>query len=251
MKMRTERGRAAATESDRDVEASCYVDLEDAEVDEAGRVDPSGGGGAPVTGGNGRGKRFGTLALAVGLLLGYLAGLLTPGLRAPGDNSAEAGFTRDMITHHLQAIDMAMVAFQQGQLPEVRTIGLDLALGQQTQVGTMYRWLEEWKVLPTGSRPPMAWMPDGTSTLVNGLMPGMATDDELDRLYGSTGNDFDILFLQLMLRHHLGGIHMVDGVLEQSDRDQVVVLATRMKEGQQAEVEALRNLLTKLGARPL
>ena len=201
------------------------------------------------------GKRFGTVALAftiaVGLLLGYLAGLLTPGLRAPGDNSAEAGFTRDMITHHSQAIDMAMVAFQQGQLPEVRTLGLDIALGQQTQVGTMYRWLEEWKLLPTDSRPPMAWMPHGTGALVNGLMPGMATDDELDRLYGSTGTDFDILFLQLMLRHHLGGIHMVEGVLEQSDRYEVVMLATTMKEGQQAEIEVLRNLLTKLGTRPL
>jgi uncharacterized protein (DUF305 family) len=205
--------------------------------------------------GRGRGQRFGTvavaLAVAVGLLLGYLAGLLTPGVRAPGDDSAEAGFTRDMITHHSQAIDMAMVAFQQGQLPDVRTLGLDIALGQQTQVGTMYRWLEEWKLLPSGSRPPMAWMPDGTGALVNGLMPGMATDDELDRLYGSTGKDFDVLFLQLMLRHHLGGIHMVDGVLEQSDRHEVVVLATRMKDGQQAEVEVLRNLLTKLGAGPL
>jgi uncharacterized protein (DUF305 family) len=202
----------------------------------------------------GRGKRFGTIALtlavAVGLLLGYLAGLLTPGLRAPGDNSAEAGFTRDMITHHSQAIDMAMVAFQQGQLAEVRTLGLDIALGQQTQVGTMYRWLEEWKLLPTGSRPPMAWMPDGTSTLGNGPMPGMATDDDLDRLYRSTDKDFDILFLQLMLRHHLGGIHMVDGLLDLSDRDEVVAMAARMKESQQADIEVLRNLLTKLGARP-
>jgi uncharacterized protein (DUF305 family) len=115
----------------------------------------------------------------------------------------------------------------------------------------MYRWLDEWKLLPTGSQPPMAWMPHGASALTNGLMPGMASDGELDRLYGSTSKDFDILFLQLMLRHHLGGIHMVDGVLEQSDRNEVVVLATRMKHGQQAEVEVLRNLLTKLGARPL
>jgi uncharacterized protein (DUF305 family) len=218
-------------------------------------IDRDGGPVAAVTGADGRGNRVGAVALAfavaVGLLLGYLAGLLTPGLRAPGDNSAEAGFTRDMITHHSQAIDMAMVAFQQGHLPEVRTVGLDIALGQQTQVGTMYRWLEEWNLLPTGTRPPMAWMPDGTSVLVNGLMPGMATDDDLDRLYGSTGKDFDTFFLQLMLRHHLGGIHMVYGVLEQSDRDEVVVLATRMKEGQQAEIEVLRNLLTKLGIRPL
>jgi uncharacterized protein (DUF305 family) len=156
-----------------------------------------------------------------------------------------------MITHHSQAIDMAMVAFQQGQLPEIRTLGLDIALGQQTQVGTMYRWLEEWTLLPTGSRPPMAWMPDGTSTAGNGLMPGTATQDELDQLYGLTGADFDIRFLQLMLRHHLGGIHMVDGVLKLSDRDEVVALATRMKENQQAEIEALRILLAKLSAKPL
>src|SRR5687768_2103708 len=31
----------------------------------------------------------------------------------------------------------------------------------------------------------------------------------------------------------------------------VVTLATRMRDGQQAEIEMLRNMLTKLGARPL
>lgn len=247
METRTGRGRPAAIQTNRDAEVE--------EADGADPIDEDGGPVAVAAGVDGRGMRFGTvalaLAIAIGLLLGFLAGLLTPGLRAPGDNSAEAGFTRDMITHHSQAIDMAMVAFQQGQLPEIRTLGLDIALGQQTQVGTMYRWLEEWRLLPTGSRPPAAWMPDGTSTHGKGLMAGTATEDELDQLYGSTGTDFDIRFLQLMLRHHLGGIHMVDGVLELSDRDEVVALATTMKESQQAEIEVLRSMLTKLGARPL
>jgi uncharacterized protein (DUF305 family) len=156
-----------------------------------------------------------------------------------------------MITHHSQAVDMAMMAFRQGHLPEVRTLGLDIALGQQTQIGTMYRWLEEWRLLPTGSRPRMAWMPHGTGAPADGLMPGMATDDELARLSGLTGSDFDVLFLRLMLRHHLGGIHMVDGVLARSDRDEVVVLARRMKQGQRAEADVLRGVLVKLGARPL
>ena len=76
----------------------------------------------PLTGDGGRGsaRRFGTLALAaavvVGLLLGYAGGLLTPTFTRPGEHSAEAGFARDMSTHHAQAVEMGLIAFQHGEV---------------------------------------------------------------------------------------------------------------------------------------
>ena len=38
---------------------------------------------------------------------GYAGGLLTPPLTRPGDDSVEAGFARDMTTHHAQAVEMS------------------------------------------------------------------------------------------------------------------------------------------------
>ena len=192
----------------------------------------------------------GALAALLLLALGYGAGLLTrPG--TPGDAAADAGFARDMSTHHAQAVEMGMIAYQKATLPDVRTLGGDIAITQQGQVGVMSTWLKDWGLDANSSRPPMSWMPNGQNELVNNLMPGMATRQEVDKLKNATGKQVDILFCQYMLRHHLGGIHMVDDVLAQNPQPEVRDLAETMKKNQTAEVSVLRTLLTQLGAQPL
>lgn len=207
--------------------------------------------GSPVgDGGGSAGRRYGALALAlavvVGLLLGYAGGLLTPRLTRPGDTSAEAGFARDMTAHHAQAVEMGLIAFQRGQDPDVRTIGGDIATAQQGDIGTMQTWLRSWGLDPTGSQPRMAWMPGGTEMVRDGLMPGMATQDEMDKLRAAQGRELDILFLDLMIKHHLGGIHMIDGVLAESDEADVVRSAKTMKNTQQTELENLQKTLERI-----
>lgn len=198
-------------------------------------------------------RRFGAAGwlaggVALGLLLGLIAGLLiVPTFTRPGEDSAEAGFARDMSTHHAQAVEMGMLAHQQASDSDVRTLGGDIALTQQAQIGMMQAWLREWKLGPTGSRPRMAWMPEGSAGLQNGLMPGMATDAERAQLRSSTGKAFDVLFLQLMIKHHLGGIHMAEEVLKLSDDAEVRRLAQGMVNNQRNEVAAFQQLLTKLG----
>ena len=128
----------------------------------------------------------------------------------------------------------------------------NIATGQQAQIGIMQTWLLDWHLLPTGTRPKMAWMPDGTKELLpDGRMPGMATDAELNQLRTLTGQPLDVLFCQLMLRHHLGGIHMISGLLSLSHDKQVTDLAEQMKNAQQNDVTNLRRLLTDLNAQPL
>jgi uncharacterized protein (DUF305 family) len=197
------------------------------------------------------GRRFGTavvaLAVAVGLLLGYAAGWSTPSLTRPGDTSAEAGFARDMTTHHTQAVQMALVAFKHGQDPAVTQLGVDIVTGQQGEIGIMQTWLRQWQLDPTGSEPAMAWMPDGEQFLrEGGLMPGMATKEEMDKLEAARGHELDVLFLDMMVKHHLGGIHMVDAILDQSDNAQVTEAAQRMKNTQQGEVANMRTILDRI-----
>jgi uncharacterized protein (DUF305 family) len=182
--------------------------------------------------------------------IGYTAGLLTkPG--TPGEGSPEVGFARDMSAHHAQAVEMGMIAYQNASTPDVRTLGGDIAITQQGQVGIMQTWLKDWGVGPNGTEPPMSWMPNGERALNGNLMPGMASREEVAKLKAATGKDADILFLQYMLRHHLGGIHMVDGVLAENPSPQVKELAETMKKNQSGEVTVMENMLSKLGARPL
>ncbi|MGC4885627.1 DUF305 domain-containing protein [Micromonospora sp. DT227] len=195
------------------------------------------------------------LALGVGafllvLAVGVAIGLLVPGTRAPSDSSAEAGFARDMATHHAQAVEMSMIAYANSASPEVTTLAQDIALTQQAQIGTMRAWLTAWNLSPTG-REPMAWMktPEDTPGMDHGgaaTMPGMATKAQLDSLRRAAGRDLDISFTQLMIRHHEGGITMVDAVLAAEPRSEVRDLAAQMRAGQDAELTAMRDLLHRL-----
>lgn len=193
------------------------------------------------------------LAAVVVLALAYTAGVFSAGLwGTPGENSPEAGFARDMSLHHGQAVEMSMLAYQKATNAEVRHEGYDIALTQQSQIGTMKTWLDEWHVSRASDQLPMAWMPGGAKELSpDGRMPGMASDDELTKLNTLTGKDFDIFFCQLMIRHHLGGIHMVDAILSLTSNADVRALAQAMKDGQEKEITIFNSLLTEMGAKPL
>ena len=189
-------------------------------------------------------------ALIVGLLLGIGAGVLIPRLGTPGDDSAEAGFLRDMSTHHAQAVEMSMIAHADSTNPKVVTLANDIALTQHGQIGYMQSWLREWNLSPSGSDPVMAWMPDGAGAVRNGLMPGMATPDQLTTLRAATGTDLDVQFLTLMRQHHLGGIHMAQAILEQSDNTDVTWLAKTMVSAQQGEINLIDSMLKDIQATP-
>jgi uncharacterized protein (DUF305 family) len=60
-----------------------------------------------------------------------------------------------------------------------------------------------------------------------------------------------VLFCQLMLRHHLGGLHMVDAVLDRTDNDDVRWLAQSMRSTQGKEVAMFETLLDEMDAKPL
>ena len=63
-----------------------------------------------------RWRTFGAPALAavtvVALCLGVLLGWLAFGAGRPGEDSAEAGFARDMSEHHAQAVQMSQLVMQ-------------------------------------------------------------------------------------------------------------------------------------------
>jgi uncharacterized protein (DUF305 family) len=207
---------------------------------------------APVDGAESRRGRIGTawlaVSLAVALLLGLGVGLLVPHFTTPGDDSVEAGFLRDMSTHHAQAVEMAMIAHEKSTTPGIVTLADDIALTQQAQIGYMQAWLRDWHLSPTGSQPVMAWMPDSAGAVVNGLMPGMATPDQIAALRKATGKELDIQFLTLMRQHHLGGIHMAQEAVKLSKNDDVTWLAQTMVTAQQGEITLIDQLLQQLNA---
>ncbi|MCY1140522.1 DUF305 domain-containing protein [Actinoplanes sp. Pm04-4] len=205
---------------------------------------------APGGGNPGRNSQswLAVAALILGLALGVAAGLLIPRFTHPGTDSVEAGFLRDMSTHHAQAVEMSMIAHANSTNPRIVTLASDIALTQHGQIGYMQAWLRDWDLSPTGTEAPMAWMPDSAGSVVNGLMPGMATPEQMDSLRKATGKQVDVQFLTLMRAHHLGGIHMAQEAIDLSDNENVDWLATTMVSGQQSELALIDTLLKEVQA---
>jgi uncharacterized protein (DUF305 family) len=126
---------------------------------------------------------------------------------------------------------------------------------QSTQRGVFMGWLQAWGLPQASSSPRMAWMP-GHAHMEGGagggmpLMHGMASDDELRRLRAVQGRDAEILFLQLMVRHHEGGVIMARAVQTLSRRGDVVGMASSIESGQRAEIVEMTAMLARRGARP-
>jgi uncharacterized protein (DUF305 family) len=177
--------------------------------------------------------------------LGVLAWQLWP--KAPGGESAEAGFLRDMYSHHAQAVEMAMTIRDRTDDEELNTLTTEIALGQSTQMGTMLGYLALWD-LPLGStEPSMTWM----GHPVEGLMPGMATDEEIAQLATLPVAEAEILFLQLMIRHHQGGVEMAQAYLDRGDQEEVALMADRIVLLQAAEIDTMNYLLEQRGNSPV
>ncbi|MBB2911979.1 uncharacterized protein (DUF305 family) [Streptosporangium becharense] len=199
---------------------------------------------------------------ALGVLLGclVLAGallLLVVGrTTAPTDASPEAGFARDMAVHHAQAVQMSFIARDGSEDEALRTLTYDIIVTQTAQRGIFMGWLQQWGLNQSTERPPMAWMAGHghSSPAAPGApatMPGMASGDELGELTRAAGKDQEILFLQLMIRHHEGGVQMAQSLLKLSDREEVATMARNIVNGQAGEIALMTDMLRQRGGQPL
>ncbi|NCT89496.1 DUF305 domain-containing protein [Cellulomonas sp. APG4] len=198
------------------------------------------------------------VAAAVGVA-GLVAGsALTNGgdpVSRPVEGSAEAGFARDMQAHHAQAVQMSTMVRDATEDPEVRSLALDIMLTQQQQAGQMYGWLEQWDLPQASLAAPMQWMTDpGAGTMDHGddtttrpasdaVMPGMATQEDLEQLDEAVDVDAEIRYLRLMVAHHQGGVAMAQAALDLVQDDDVRRLAQAIVSSQTAELTVLNDML--------
>lgn len=168
-----------------------------------------------------------------------------------GAASVDAGFARDMSTHHEQAVQMAGYARDHSTNSSILLLAFDIETSQYTELGQMQGWLDGWGLSRVSSQPVMAWMAGHSHLESDGLMPGIATPAQIDKLLHSTGKPLDILFLQLMIRHHQGGLPMAQYAAEHAKEPFVRNLAQKMDVAQSNEIVQMEQLLRQLGGSPL
>ncbi|HEY8523649.1 MAG TPA: DUF305 domain-containing protein [Acidimicrobiales bacterium] len=215
--------------------------------DDAGDGGGGDGEGDEGRSGGGAGLSWGrALALAAALaFLGFAVGVLVSDDDPPGEGSVDVGFYRDMILHHEQALSMASLELAHGENQTVRGYAREVLTFQSFEIGVMRQTLEGWGHAPSSpSDEVMAWMDMPTPA---DDMPGLASDAEMDELADARGRASDELFLELMARHHRGGLHMAEYAAEHADDEGVRELAARMARNQTQEISEYRITARDLG----
>ncbi|WP_327371349.1 DUF305 domain-containing protein [Streptomyces sp. NBC_01217] len=168
---------------------------------------------------------------------------------APSGTSADVGFARDMSVHHQQAVEMSFIVRDRTSDVAVRRLAYDVINTQANQRGMMLGWLEMWGRAKSSSAPPMQWMGHTVAHKGDGsLMPGMATDTELDALRAAKGRASEVLYLRLMTAHHRAGAEMAQAAATAAGTDEIRNLAAGMARGQQSEIALMADMLRERGS---
>ena len=128
----------------------------------------------------------------------------------PQVNPADAEFVSMMIPHHYQALVMSRMGPTRSSDQEVLALAGQIDVEQGLEITMMQAW-QSWNGLQVTDAE-MAY----NMMLQDPMMlehMGMASPAQMAALSASQGTDFDVLYLQLMIRHHQGALGMLVDVL--------------------------------------
>lgn len=155
-------------------------------------------------------------------------------------NAQDVSFAKDMVPHHRQAVTMARLAPERASSPKVRDLARAVEKAQAPEIRTMSGWLRSWsEEVPTKAAP----MP-GTE---HHAMPGMMSDQDMEKLSALSGTAFDRAFLTMMTGHHEGALTMAAAERDKGAYPPAKRLAASVARAQSAEIATMRELLAAAG----
>jgi uncharacterized protein (DUF305 family) len=143
-----------------------------------------------------------------------------------------------MIHHHAQALDMTEMLDERSQDPDMKKLGLRIHVSQTDEIKMMQHWLEARGQDAPGRH--AHHMPGAT------LMPGMLTNDEMERLGAAKGVAFDRLFLEGMIKHHGGALVMVQELFATpgaGQQSEIFAFASDVEADQKMEIDRMDTML--------
>jgi uncharacterized protein (DUF305 family) len=140
-------------------------------------------------------------------------------------------FAQMMIPHHQQAVDMGTLAETRASNPEVKALAAKIKGEQAPEITQMKGWLES-----AGASLDMGH---------DMGMGGMLTDADMTALKNAKGAAFDRLYLEGMIGHHKGAIHMAQMVVDSSNGE-ANALGNAIIDSQTKQITYMESLLGKL-----
>ena len=177
-----------------------------------------------------------TVGAAVRLLLALAtaAGIFTvapPPARADGpapDKATakfEIRFMQDMIDHHQMAVMMAEQCVAKAVHEDLRTLCQNIITTQTREIQEMQSWLRDWYGV--------------------NYEPQMKPGDMkmIERLASLSGAEFEIEFMEMMIKHHLAAIREASKCEDRAYHEELRELCENIITTQAAEIEQMRTWL--------
>jgi len=156
---------------------------------------------------------------------------------------ADVHFMRGMIHHHAQALVMTSLVRSRSATGNLPLFARRMELSQETEMRQMETWLKErGEPIPTAEEHKHDHGGNGS------LMPGMVSAAALERLAGSKGRRFDLLFLRYMQRHHDGALTMVRRLQSEGGgmEPEIDAFARHVEADQGIEISRMEDLQAKI-----
>lgn len=151
-------------------------------------------------------------------------------------NAADVTFATGMIPHHEQAVEMADMALQMTQDPQITELAQQIKDAQQPEIDTLTEWLTAW------GEP----LPDASSMGDHSGMSGMMSAEDMAMLEQSSGTEFDKMWLQMMIEHHKGAVEMAQTQQADGKYPQALEMSKQIIASQQEEIDQMQELLSAL-----
>lgn len=158
-------------------------------------------------------------------------------------NSADADFVMMMIPHHFQALVLSGLVEDGGSDAEVRALAERIEVEQHGEILMMQGWQGSNGLEVTNAEEAYQEMLQDPE-MVEAM--GMATPAELEDLSSARGTAADVLFLQLMIKHHQGAINMLLDVITNGSDPQMQEWALDMLSVQTVQVDMMQQMQDRL-----
>ncbi|MDQ1032129.1 uncharacterized protein (DUF305 family) [Streptomyces umbrinus] len=163
----------------------------------------------------------------------------TASAKAGDHNDADVDFSKEMIQHHRQAVDMAELAADRASSQEVKDLATKVKGAQDPEIETMSGWLTSW-----GEDVPEE-MSGAMDHDMSSAMPGMMSGKDMDKLEKASGAEFDTMFLTMMVEHHEGAVEMAETEKADGTYGPATKLAGAVVTAQTAEIKQMNKMLGK------
>lgn len=162
--------------------------------------------------------------------IGFVMSLCFGSAFAQGEVPVDAKFLDQFSEHHQEAIQMAEMAEDKAQNPELKKMAQKMLKEQKKEVDQMQSWRQ--KYYPNASKTPMT-------------MPKM----DMSQLEKAEGHEFDMAFADMMSKHHDQGIQMVQSVSDELSNPQVKKFAQQAAKKQEKDKQKLAKMKSNHSAK--